>query len=90
MTTTIPNETLRALLICTFRYALGRRSYMVASAANLVRKHHTVLTASDLRLMVSDIERALEFGHVDDECDEATWRELVAWVHSTPMVERMR
>jgi len=88
MTThTIPRSALRTLLICAFRYALERRGPAAGEVAGLIRAHHLALTAHDLRAIVDDIQHALEYGLARHE---QPWRELVAWVHSTPMVERMR
>jgi hypothetical protein len=65
------------LLICTFRYALGRTSYITHSAIRMLRKYHHYLNPSITQLLIKEIEGADAATRLGMETD-IRWRELHA------------
>ena len=67
-------EDMSVLLIAAERYALGRRTYIVAWICDIIRDNRGLLTDKDRQVIIRDIERAKDMG---DECDEACWKALL-------------
>lgn len=67
-------EDISAMLIGAERYALGRRTYIVAWTCEFIGNNLHLLTEKDKGVMIRDIEEAYSYG---DECDEACWKSLL-------------
>ena len=65
---------LSMLLVSAQRYALGRRTYIVSWTCDVIKNNLNVLTGTDRRVMIRDIESAINYG---DGCDENDWKELL-------------
>lgn len=65
---------LSMLLVSAQRYALGRRTYIVSWTCDVIKNNLNVLTGTDRRVMIRDIESAINYG---DGCDERDWKELL-------------
>ena len=65
---------LSMLLVSAQRYALGRRTYIVSWTCDVIKNNLNVLTGTDRRVMIRDIESAVNYG---DGCDENDWKELL-------------
>jgi hypothetical protein len=52
----INNETLWSLLLCSFRYALGRRSYVVSEVIEIFNKHKDDLEEFQRNQIVREVE----------------------------------
>mgnify|MGYP004485764761 CR=1 FL=1 len=65
---------LSMLLVSAQRYALGRRTYIVSWTCDVIKNNLNVLTETDRRVMIRDIESAINYG---DACDENDWKELL-------------
>ena len=66
------------VLICAFRYALGRRTYVVSSVVKAIHQEWGMLQESDKELMVREIlEYKTRFGQVGDVFDEDAWMSIV-------------
>lgn len=73
------------LLMCSVRYAMGRRSYMPSTVADLVRKHVDVLDDHNLlqiqKEVFEELARAERCGEtLGDQVDHDGWKEFVAWI----------
>ena len=58
--------------VCAFRYALGRRTYVVDHVARWLIANRDKLDASDRALIVREIDQQRERG-LGDACDEREW-----------------
>lgn len=70
---------LSALLICTVRYALGRRSYIVSDANGFVRRYLRDTNTRDV--LVRDIKGQEVLGY-GDSCDLNEWMDLLMWLEA--------
>jgi hypothetical protein len=64
------------LIICAFRYALGRKTYVVYEVANLVARYKQELSAFAKELIVREIDEALRLNHAGMDCDIKEWKRL--------------
>lgn len=65
---------LSMLLVSAQRYALGRRTYIVSWTCDVIKNNLKILTETDRKVMIRDIESAINYG---DSCDERDWKELL-------------
>ena len=81
---------LGTMLICSLRYAIGRRSYMPSLIAERIRTYWNHLSEKDREVLYRDLSgeiRAADSaspgnysGGLGMDCDERTWRDLLAWM----------
>jgi hypothetical protein len=69
-------KTDHTMLLCAFRYALGRRSYIVSMVIDEIRKNFVCLPKFHLELMSKEIEEAIKDDMAGDECDVQKWEWL--------------
>ncbi len=69
----ISDADLRTLLICTFRYSLGRMTYAPQEAQELIKKHIHVLSVGDLEQFDKDIGEAAARGGLGMVVDVEGW-----------------
>lgn len=67
----------RQLVVCAFRYALGRMSYVTADVARMIKEHWEELSPSDQKLIHREINEALEMDRAGMSCDQAIWRQVL-------------
>lgn len=66
------------ILICAFRYALGRRTYVVGSVVREIHRVWNSLSEGDRELLVREIQEHRDnFGNLGHECDERDWMSVV-------------
>lgn len=65
---------LSMLLVSAQRYALGRKTYIVSWTCDVIKNNLNILTEADKKVMIRDIESAINYG---DSCDERDWKELL-------------
>ena len=65
-----------ALVMCAFRYALGRRSYMVGLVADEVDRVKDKLSFHVKDRMIDEIMEAIDDEAAGDPCDVQTWQGL--------------
>lgn len=63
-----------ALCVCSQRYALGRKTYIVSFICDIIKKNISSLCERDLRTMIYDIENALDYG---SSYDKENWMKLL-------------
>lgn len=69
------------IIFCAFRYALGRRTYIVSTVANFIRDNLQYIQTKDIKLMIKEIEeknmthshRDMEYNELGDPCDINVW-----------------
>lgn len=82
----IDNQDLDLVFVAAFRYALGRRSYMVFTIADFIKTNISLVPKNIIDLMIREITEA-EQNHNDglykalgDDCDVETWLSLRAFL----------
>ena len=61
------------VLVCAFRYALGRMTYVVASVSSEILKHISVLPAKNLSLFIREVNEAEERDALGMDMDKNEW-----------------
>lgn len=65
------------ILICAFRYAIGRRSYVVGEVASELRAHSLSLSNKAKALIVKEIKEAEKADALGMTIDEKEWMRVV-------------
>lgn len=63
--------------LCAFRYALGRRTYIVDIVTRYLCSKLETYSLYTLHRFKEEIERAPSLG---DQCDEALWKDLLDYI----------
>ena len=72
-------EDMDLIVLCAFRYALGRRSYIVSTVADFITNNIDLVPKNFRDLMVDEItmgENNEYFYSLGDDCDKVTWLKL--------------
>lgn len=69
----ISSGELEDLLVCSFRYALGRRSYVSGTIANLLIKYKNNLTKRQQYQICAEINEAIPDGRAGMQMDIHEW-----------------
>ncbi len=72
----IKRNDLRVLMICAFRYSLGRKTYMPGLVTELIRNNSKIFNKQDWKVFLEDIEFHRNFNNLGDDCDVATWNKF--------------
>ncbi len=64
---------LEMFLLCSFRYALGRRTYVVSDVADSLIKHGSVLGPFLREKMIEDILEAVQTDQAGMDMDKEVW-----------------
>ena len=67
---------LRDILIYSFRYCLGRRTYAVSTMINILTDNLKTLSKHDLGLYIKEIKEAEDDNFLGDEFDKRGWLNL--------------
>lgn len=65
------------LLVCSFRYALGRRSAMPSIVVEYLKEDWHKLEEWQQKQIKGDIRHAIEHGCAGDDCDVETWKRIL-------------
>jgi len=65
------------ILMCAFRYALGRRTYIVDIIANEVKNNWDELPEYMRTLVHKEINEAISGGYIGDDCDRESWEAIL-------------
>lgn len=66
------------VLFSAFRYALGRRTYVVDAVVSEIERHWDEFGPNIREFYKNEIHEHLErFGNLGDACDEASWRRIL-------------
>lgn len=67
------------LLFCAFRYALGRRTYVVGTIAGIIRENWNHMPISRRAMFKKEIREAVEKGWAGSELiDVPEWKSILA------------
>ena len=66
----------RLLLICAFRYALGRMTYVVDEIATLIEQNKDWISEGDKRLFIKEIQTAIDDGVAGMSMDVRRWTKV--------------
>lgn len=78
----LDSDDLNDLIVCAFRYALGRRTYIVHTITEIIKTNFSALDSRTIEVMLQDIERQHEYEKVGidkafgDDCDRERWMEV--------------
>lgn len=72
--TMINNSDLNLLIFATFRYSLGRRTYMPGFIVDLIIKNSEIINKRHWKQFIEEIKNIENLG---DSCDVQTWNELI-------------
>jgi len=64
---------LNDLMVCAFRYALGRKTYVVATIGELLIKHKDILSETSKAQMIRDINRVTKTANYGMDIDKNIW-----------------
>ena len=67
-------------LLCAFRYALGRQTYIVHHVAEEIIRNSKSLTDGDKRIIIKEITEAEERDGLGMECDAWEWLRVRKWL----------
>ena len=70
----LQNDDDMVILLCAFRYALGRRTYVVDYVTTCLQKHWHALSKGDRSLIIREIGEAIERRHAGCDCDVRQWK----------------
>lgn len=66
-----------AFVFCAFRYAIGRRTYIVATVTSLLIKYKDAMTTETKLKIKSEADRAIKQGLAGTPQDVVHWLEIV-------------
>lgn len=69
---------LNDLIVCAFRYALGRRTYITHTISDIASKYVKSISYNHLTVMIRDINRAFETNDYGMDMDKKEWEKLLA------------
>ena len=64
---------LNDLLVCAFRYAIGRKTYVVPTIADLLLKYKDILSETSKAQIIRDINRAVKTANYGMDTDKNIW-----------------
>lgn len=67
-----PND-YNTLILCAFRYALGRSSYVTEEISDIIRDNLTVISIHILKIIVKEIDEATRKKEIAMRCDREIW-----------------
>lgn len=65
------------LILCAFRYAMGRRTYIVSTIADIIIKHKDCITGNFKALIKKEIQHALDNDEAGMHCDREDWTRVL-------------
>lgn len=77
----VSSTNLRTLLVCSFRYSLGRQTYMPSLVQSIIKQHWEDLEDSDLLQFADDIDRSKD-SELGANFDARDWRLFAEWCRS--------
>lgn len=73
----IPKRTAQSWLLCTFRYALGRRTYISSECQEWLEEYWDILPVGYQEQVHRDIRHAIECNMAGDPCDVESWKKVL-------------
>lgn len=73
----VTEEDLQIMLLSTFRYSLGRKTYMSEVCADFLTKWWHVLPESHRQMIQDEIRHGIRIGNAGSDCDVAAWERVL-------------
>lgn len=73
----VAGSELRSMLLCAFRYALGRRTYITSECHDWLVKYWDIMAIYHKQIH-DDIKHAIEHDIAGDKCDVESWKKILA------------
>lgn len=73
----LSNNDMNTLAFCSFRYGLGRMSYVVGNIVQALINNKYDIRSETKRKICSEILEAIDSGNAGMECDIAEWKRLM-------------
>jgi hypothetical protein len=73
----VPERILTSMLLCAFRYALGRQTYIVSECCDWLKLYWVKMPEGWQKQIHDDILHAIEKGYVGHQCDINSWSEIL-------------
>jgi len=67
----------KLVLMCAFRYALGRRTYIVSFIVNEIISNWDELPTYMQQTIHKEINEAIKYDTIGDKCDLQSWRTVL-------------
>lgn len=77
----IPDNEFNTLAVCSFRYALGRMTYMPSLICEILTMNKEFLTPPTKELICREILDAIEHKRAGWDCDVSVWLTLYGMLH---------
>lgn len=74
----IDEQNLAHILLCSFRYSLGRMTYIVSECVEWLECYWHLMPPGWKRQIQGDIRQAIASGHAGHDCDVANWKRVLA------------
>ncbi len=71
---------LDTLFFCSFRYALGRRTYIVHDIASLILENKERLKRQTIAKIIEEIYGSVMTGSAGMKCDVTIWQNLATYL----------
>ena len=71
---------INTLIICSFRYALGRKTYVVQEIIDIIHRHYDDLNFSAKNLIVREIRKEIVCNNAGMTCDQRDWQLCHDWL----------
>lgn len=65
------------VLFYAFRYALGRKTYVVNDVVRALREHWTTMKVNEQRLIHKEILEAIKENNAGMDCDITEWKRIL-------------
>ena len=69
------------IVFSAFRYALGRRTYVVGVVCDYIKENIGMIESKHLPLLAAEIEDAEEYNMLGDPCDRKEWLNLKTFIN---------
>ena len=86
-TVTLPKPRLAHLLLCAFRYSLGRRTYITRQCREWLEQYWSVLPDDWQRQIIQDIKQAISRNQAGMESDVQEWEKVLRLAEPGPRPE---
>ena len=67
----------QSILFCAFRYALGRRTYVVSEVVDELVFHWRELEPKYKKIICDEIKDAIDTGNAGMDCDIELWQKVL-------------
>lgn len=76
---------LNTLILCAFRYALGRKSYIVSDIASLISDYSEHIEPHIKERICKEIKEAIENNNYGMDMDKQIWSDLQESINAKPI-----